>query len=133
MKVITLCGSTKFREKFDYINRILTLQGNVVISCGVWKHEMNREFQEKEIALLEKIHFKKIDLASQIFVINLNGYVGEHTQLEIEYAKELGKQIIYLEHDFEGDWILTCKRCEYSVAMRDEKADPYCMTKLESR
>ena len=131
MKIITLCGSTKFKEEYDEINKKLTLRGNIVISCGVWKHQMNREFSKGEIDLLEEIHFRKIDLADEIFIINPNNYIGKHTKLEIDYAKSKNKKIRYLKHDFSGDWmILTCKRCNYIVAMRDTSPDPFCEDKL---
>jgi hypothetical protein len=46
---------------------------------------------------LDRLHFDKIKLADVVYVINEDGYIGESTQNEIEYAKELDKRIIYME------------------------------------
>lgn len=32
-----------------------------------------------------------------VYVINVGGYIGESTKSEIEWAQELGKEILYLE------------------------------------
>ncbi len=99
-KVITLCGSTRFKKEFEEINKKLTLEGNIVISVGVFVH--NDEEKEELLSkkkLLDEIHLDKIRLADEIFVINKNGYIGESTKREIEFAKKLGKPIRYLEPD----------------------------------
>ena len=44
---------------------------------------------------LKEQHFKKIELSDAILVINVNNYIGNSTSLEIQYAKDLGKEIIY--------------------------------------
>jgi len=95
MKVITLCGSTKFETKYREINEKLTLEGNVVFSCGVFKFKDANKENKRE--LLQEIHRKKIDMSDEIFVINVGGYIGEHTAEEIEYALKTGKKINYLE------------------------------------
>jgi len=94
MKIITLCGSTKFEKKYREINAKLTLEGNVVLSCGVFN--FGDSGKEKKRDLLQAIHRQKIDMADEIFIINVDGYIGEHTQEEIEYAKKIGKPIRYL-------------------------------------
>jgi len=95
MKVITLCGSTKFEEKYREINAKLTLEGNVVLSCGVFNYK-NPDKEDKR-DLLQAIHRQKIDMADEIFIINVDGYIGKHTAEEIEYTKKIGKKINYLE------------------------------------
>ena len=94
MKIITLCGSTKFEKEYHEINKKLTLDGNVVISVGVF--DFKSPDKEKVRNLLQAIHRKKIDMADEIFIVNVGGYVGEHTADEIEYAKRIGKPIKYL-------------------------------------
>ena len=102
-KVITLCGSTKFEEQFMDVQRDLTLQGNIVISVGVFGHSRDKKVWEKinnpEQAkeMLDDIHKRKIDMADEIFVINVGGYIGASTRSEIEYAKSHGNKIEYLE------------------------------------
>lgn len=96
-KVITLCGSTKFKEDFENINEKLTMEGNIVISVGVFGHAKGITLTEEEKTELDAIHFSKIDLADEIFVINVGGYIGTSTSREIEYAKSTGKRVNYLE------------------------------------
>ena len=96
-KVITLCGSTKFQKEFEDVNERLTMEGNVVISVGVFGHSKGIELSPEEKYELDLIHLKKIDLADEIFVINVGGYIGSSTKREIEYAKLKGKSISYLE------------------------------------
>lgn len=96
-KIITLCGSTKFEKEYHNINKKLTLDGNVVISVGVF--DFNNPDKENVRQLLQKIHRKKIDMADEIFIINVNGYIGKHTREEIKYAKKIGKPIKYLKQE----------------------------------
>lgn len=95
--MITLCGSTKFRQQFEEINARLTMGGNVVISVGVFGHANNVEFSEGQKEKLDKIHFQKIDMADEIFVINVGGYIGSSTKREIEYARSQNKTVKFLE------------------------------------
>lgn len=97
-QVITLCGSTKFKEEFERVNRELTLAGNVVISVGCFGHSGDSITDEQKV-MLDEIHKQKIDMADAIFVINKNGYIGESTKSEIKYAQEHNKEIIFMEED----------------------------------
>ena len=95
-KVITLCGSTKFKDEFMRIQKELTLLGNIVISVGCFGHSGD-VFTEDQKLMLDDMHKRKIDMADEIFVINKNGYIGESTRSEITYAKKTGKLVYYLE------------------------------------
>lgn len=95
MRVITLCGSTKFKQQFEQANAFLTLQGNIVISLAFFEQSEGFEITEEQAELLGNLHFRKIDLSDEIFVIDVNGYIGSSTKREIEYAKEKGKAIRY--------------------------------------
>ena len=96
--VITLCGSTRFKEQFLEAQKDLTLGGNIVISVGLFGHSGDNEvWTEGTKAMLDDMHKRKIDMADAIYVINVGGYIGESTRSEIEYAKKHGKQILYLE------------------------------------
>lgn len=97
-KVITLCGSTRFKEDFERVNRELTLAGNIVISVGCFGHSGD-VFSDEQKIILDDIHKRKIDMADAIYVINKNGYIGSSTRSEIQYALRTGKQIIYMEDD----------------------------------
>ena len=98
-KVITLCGSTKFKQQFLEVQKKLTLEGNIVISVGLFGHSGDNEvWSEGTKQMLDDMHKRKIDMADEIFVINVGGYIGDSTRSEIEYAKSTGKLINYLEN-----------------------------------
>ena len=104
-KVITLCGSTRFKDAFMETQKRLTLDGNIVISVGLFGHSGDSEVWENmdegtlttTKAMLDDMHLRKIDLADEIFVVNVSGYIGESTRSEIDYAEAHGKQVNYLE------------------------------------
>ena len=97
-KVITLCGSTRFKEQFIEIQKKLTLEGNIVISVGAFGHCGDNEvWTDGTKAMLDRQHLAKIDLADEIFVINVDNYIGDSTRNEIEYAKSKGKRVRFLE------------------------------------
>ena len=97
-KVITLCGSTKFRDDFYREQRRLSLEGNIVISVGVFGHQDGEEVTDEQKVMLDDMHKRKIDMADEIFVINKNGYIGTSTKSEIEYATAHGKKVNYMEN-----------------------------------
>ena len=104
-KVITLCGSTRFKDEFMREQKRLTLEGNIVISVGLFGHSGDQEVWEgmsedtltKTKEMLDDMHKCKIDMADEIFVINVGGYIGTSTRSEIEYAQAHGKVVKYLE------------------------------------
>ena len=99
--VVTLCGSTRFKEEFEKVNKELTLQGNIVISVGLFGHSGDDEVWEGKSEdtttdtkrMLDDMHKRKIDMADKIFVINPGGYIGKSTWSEICYAYMLDKPI----------------------------------------
>ncbi len=98
--VITLCGSTRFKEQFLEAQKRLTLAGNIVISVGLFGHSGDKEvWTEGTKEMLDDMHKRKIDMADAIYVINVGGYIGESTRSEIEYAREQGKRVLYLENE----------------------------------
>ena len=97
-KVITLCGSTKFNDEFLLEQKRLTLEGNIVISVGLFGHSGDDEVWTENIKkMLDEMHKRKIDMADEIFVINKNGYIGSSTKSEIEYALKTNKKVNYME------------------------------------
>lgn len=97
-KVVTLCGSTRFKDEFMSVQKKLTLAGCIVISVGLFGHSGDDEvWSENTKEMLDDMHKRKIDMADEIFVINKDGYVGSSTKSEIEYAKMTGKKVNYLE------------------------------------
>ena len=104
-KVITLCGSTRFKDEYLETQKRLTLEGNIVISVGLFGHSGDNEVWEnmdegtltKTKEMLDDMHRRKIDMADEIYVINVGGYIGSSTRSEIEYAQTTGKTVRYLE------------------------------------
>ena len=103
-KVITLCGSTRFKDEFMEAQKRLTLEGNIVISVGLFGHAGDKEVWEgmeedtltRTKEMLDDMHKRKIDMADEIFVINVGGYIGSSTRSEIDYALAHGKGVRYL-------------------------------------
>ena len=97
-KVITLCGSTRFKEQFMEAQKRLTLKGCIVISVGLFGHSGDEEvWKPGTKEMLDDMHLRKIDMADEIFVINVGGYIGESTNREIAYAEKTGKKVNYME------------------------------------
>lgn len=98
-KVITLCGSTKFKEDFLRVQEELTLQGNIVLSVGLFAHADNKlnVITDEIKVMLDDMHKRRIDMADAIYVINKDGYIGESTKSEIWYSILNNKEIIYME------------------------------------
>lgn len=94
MKIITLCGSLKFQKEMMIIAEKMALEGNCILT-PVYPIIENCERTDEQLKKLKKIHFKRIELSDAILVINKNNYIGDSTKLEIEYAKKLGKEIMY--------------------------------------
>lgn len=100
-KIITLCGSTKFKDDFIREQERLTLAGNVVLSVGVFGHTDNVSLSDSMKIMLDDIHKQKINMADEIFVINRNDYIGLSTRNEINYATVCGKPVRYMEKHYE--------------------------------
>ena len=104
-KVVTLCGSTRFKEQFMEAQKRLTLEGNIVISVGLFGHAGDQEVWDgmdegtlsKTKEMLDDMHKRKIDMADEIYVINVGGYVGDSTRSEIQYAEAHGKPVRYYQ------------------------------------
>ena len=94
MKIITLCGSLKFQKEMMIIAEKMALNGNCILT-PVYPILENNEKTDEQINMLKEAHFKRIELSDAILVVNVNNYIGESTSLAIEYAKKLGKEIMY--------------------------------------
>ena len=80
-KVVTLCGSTRFKEQYMEVQKRLTLEGCIVISVGLFGHSGDEEvWKPGTKEMLDDMHLRKIDMADEIFVINVGGYIGESTR-----------------------------------------------------
>lgn len=96
IKVITICGSMRYSKEMIKIAEELELkEGYAVIQC-VYNVD-GQKYEGIDASILDKIHRKKIDISDAIYVVNINGYIGESTRKEIEYANNNGKEVIYHE------------------------------------
>jgi hypothetical protein len=96
-EIVVLCGSSRFKNQFETEMRRLTLEGNIVLTLGVFRHADGIELPVEKVAMLEAMQRQKIGMASRVHVINVGGYIGDSTAREIAYAKEHGKAITFLE------------------------------------
>lgn len=106
--MVCLCGSTRFSEAFHEANLRETLAGRIVLTIGCdFKSDADLalagELTIGDKQRLDQLHRRKIDLADEILVLNVGGYLGESTRAEIAYATRLGKRIRYLESQQEDE------------------------------
>lgn len=95
MKIITVCGSLKFKDVMMKVTTQMELSGNVVL-CPIFPiTDYKDAYTQEEAIMLGKMHKEKIKLSDSILVVNVNNYIGESTKNEIEFAKSLNKEIIY--------------------------------------
>lgn len=125
-KIVVLCGSTRFKDAFIQANKDETLAGNIVLSVGMFGHQEGIDMEGQIKKDLDDLHLDKIDLAHEVLVVNgktwtcticgnarfngfcdecehnkndtlkLKPYIGESTRRGIEYAKQTGKPVRYL-------------------------------------
>lgn len=104
MKVITLCGSLKFQKEMMKVAEEMSLEGYCILT-PVYPVLENINRTEEQLVRVKKAHFKRIELSDTILVLNVDNYIGNSTSLEIDYAKKLGKEIIYYTDLIENKWI----------------------------
>ncbi len=99
--IVCLCGSTKFKQEFIAANFQETMAGRIVLSVGWFGHADGEIYtpSKEEKERLDLLHLRKIDLADEILIINVGGYVGESTYKEWQYAKKKLKLIRWLDLD----------------------------------
>lgn len=102
-RIICLCGSTRFGEAFRKAQLDETLKGKIVLTIGCNMKsdtEIFGNMPESELTeiknKLDELHKRKIDLADEVLILNVDGYIGESTRSELEYAKANNKPIKYL-------------------------------------
>lgn len=94
-RIVCLCGSGRFHEAFAQAEFDETLSGKIVLTIGCNAHAADLR-QHK--SMLDELHLRKIDLADEVLVLNVGGYVGESTKREMDYAMDQGKPIRFLEN-----------------------------------
>ena len=94
MKIITICGSMKYKKEMMEVAERLALEGNCVIT-PIYLNKSKNEYADNDYEMLLNVHKKKISMSDAIFVVNVDNYIGDGTNIEIEYSKELNKEILY--------------------------------------
>lgn len=101
--IVCLCGSTRFSDAFREANLQETLAGKIVLTIGCDMRSDAELFKDLSVdekrhikAKLDALHLRKIDLADEVLILNINGYIGESTMLELTYARKAGKIIRFL-------------------------------------
>lgn len=102
--IVCLCGSGRFKDAFAKAEYDFTLQGKIVLTIGCNTHDDNMPIGRidelmKHKPMLDELHLRKIDLADEVFVLNVGGYIGRSTQAELTYAILNKKTINFLEED----------------------------------
>ncbi len=95
MRIVTLCGSEKFKNEFSNVEAMLTIQGYVVLSLGVFPEHDDIGLEKEQIAVVDEVHHYKLTMCDEIFVIDVDGYIDNKTQSAIDFAKKNRKQIRY--------------------------------------
>ena len=105
MNVITMIGSTRFSNEMLIKAWELAKVGNVVLTWHIFPENYTINFEDKKYIadqenvkdIIEKIHLQKIDMSNEVFIMNVNGYIGKDTLYELEYAIKRGKKITFHE------------------------------------
>ena len=99
--IVCVCGSMRFMDEFTDAAWRETLAGKIVLSVvGVCKHATDHGAEAlgpDVVELLDNLHLRKIDLADEVLILNVGGYVGPSTAAELSYARQQGKRIRFLE------------------------------------
>lgn len=102
--IVCLCGSTRFSREFRQAGLRETLAGRIVLSIGAASGTDDEHFgnlslsgYEQVKAQLDELHLRKIELADEVLILNVGGYIGESTQRELDHARNLDKRVRFLE------------------------------------
>ena len=107
-KIVCFCGSSRFVPEIAVLMWEFEKAGQIAMGLhllpdnaakrpdgSIIEHHLAEE--QGVAAQMDELHLRKIDLADSIFVVNIDGYIGESTSREIAYAKRTGKPVVYLE------------------------------------
>ena len=93
--IVTLCGSTRFKNEYIDAQREESLAGKIVITVGLFGHQEALDMGGPVKQMLDELHLRKIDLANEILVICPGDYIGDSTRREIAYAQAHNKPVRY--------------------------------------
>ena len=105
-KIICLCGSSRFISELAITGWELEKKGYIALGL----HLLPRRYTDLPDHLAEaqgvketmdELHKRKIDLADEVLILNIGGYIGESTRSELEYARAHGKPVRFIEPEVE--------------------------------
>ena len=94
--IITLCGSSKFKDEILDSAKKLTLDGHIVLMPCIFEHADNEELTTEQKIRLDNLHKMKIDMSDAVIIVNVDGYIGESTYSEIDWASTHNKELYFL-------------------------------------
>ena len=94
--IITICGSTRFKDQILASARSLTLDNHIVLAPFIFHHADDEELTQEAKIRLDNLHKEKINMSDAIFVVNVDGYIGESTYGEIDWAQRMKKEVYFL-------------------------------------
>ena len=96
-EIVCICGSTRFKDEWSYWRQRFTCNGKIVLAIEIVTSKDMVTTDPELKSRLDELHKRKIDLADRVFILNVEGFIGDSTRSEIEYADRFGKPIEYLE------------------------------------
>ncbi len=95
MKIITICGSLRFKDEIMKLAEKITLQGNCVLNMIIPTNPDINAYTDEDKNIFGAMHKERIKISDTVLVVNIDNYIGSSTKGEIEFAKSLNKEIIY--------------------------------------
>ena len=124
-KVVTLCGSTRYKEEFIKAAERLTFKGYIVLMPHVFAHAVNIDFDQETTDQFKQMHKQMIDMSDAILVINKDCYFGKSTIEEIKYAEEHGKKVFY-------EYVYCDRDCAHCGNCKADKESPILKMKEDT-
>lgn len=94
MKTVTICGSMRFSDEMKRIAFLLESRfGFNVLQCTY--NESGLSLTPQMLERLENAHLRKIDLSDFVYIVDVDHYIGDSVRMEIAYAEERHKPVIY--------------------------------------
>lgn len=122
--VVTICGSTRFKKEIEAVAHDLTLQNHIVLAPCVFHHMEDEEMPMELKIRLDNLHKEKINMSDAIFVVNVNGYIGESTYGEIDWANRMKKEVFFLVEPPKPENVVGTEETTKEAEPVEEVAEP---------
>ena len=102
--IVCLCGSTRFTAAFQLANLHETLAGKIVLSVGCdFKSDDALNLTKADKARMDELHLRKIDLADEVLILDVEHYIGSSTARELAYAVSHHKRVRFLSNELAAE------------------------------